>query len=395
MPRLLYLFALCNLVVGTGAFVISGILLPISDSLQVSVATSGQAITVYALSTAVLAPLALVLTGGWPRKRALCASMAVFALGNALCALATSFPMLLAGRMLMGVGAMFTPVCAGIAVALVEPARRGRALSLVFLGISLSYVVGLPLGTWLGFRFGWQLPVALVAGVAALSTVVLAVWLPKNIQAPGASFSGLGSLLTRAPVLWTLSLTLLYFIAIFSVFAYMGPVLQALYPMSSERMSLTMMLFGMSGVAGTVVGGWANDRFGPRRSLVVQLSVLGCTMLLLPLTQGHYGLLAAALLVWGIAGFGLMTPQQSRLAMLAPAQAPILLSLNTSMLYVGTATGAAIGGAVSGSVGFANMGWAGAPFAFAGLLVLLMSPRNPGLLQAGTDAAPATMRPPA
>src|SRR2546430_17128916 len=86
MPPLLYLFALCNLVIGTGAFVISGILVPISGSLQVSVASAGQAMTVYAMATAVLAPLALVATGGWPRKRALCAGMAVFRARNPLCA---------------------------------------------------------------------------------------------------------------------------------------------------------------------------------------------------------------------------------------------------------------------------------------------------------------------
>lgn len=381
MPRLLYLFALCNLVVGTGAFVISGILVPISTSLGISVAASGQAMTAYALSTAVLAPLALMLTGGWPRKRALLTGMAVFALGNALCALATSFPMLLAGRVLMGLGAMFTPICAGIAVALVEPARRGRALSLVFLGISLSYVIGLPLGAWLGLRFGWQWPVALVATLASVSCLALAMLLPRDIQAPGAGFKGLGQLLSQRPVLWTLSLTLLYFIAIFLVFSYIGPVLQALVPMSGERLSVTLMLFGLSGVAGTLVGGWANDRFGPRRSLVVQLSVLGTMMALLPLTQGHYPLLVATLVIWGIAGFGMMTPQQSRLAVLAPAQAPILLSLNTSMLYFGTALGAAIGGAVSGQLGFARMAWVGVPFAIAGLLTLTMSTGNRGLVK--------------
>src|SRR5258705_12476849 len=123
MPRLLSLFALCNLVIGTGAFVLSGILVPISRSLDVSIATAGQAMTVYALSTAVLAPLALVLTGRWPRRRALCFGMAVFAAGNALCALAPTFVVLLAGRVLMGVGAMFTPAAAGIAVALAEPRR--------------------------------------------------------------------------------------------------------------------------------------------------------------------------------------------------------------------------------------------------------------------------------
>jgi DHA1 family inner membrane transport protein len=288
MPRLLYLFALCNLVIGTGAFVISGILAPISMSLGVSIATSGQAMTAYALSTAVLAPLALVLTGSWPRRRALAFGMAVFAAGNALCALAPGFTVLLTGRVLMGVGAMFTPIAAGIAVALVEPARRGRALSLVFLGISLSYVIGLPLGAWLGFRFGWQWPVGMVAVVALLSFGALLLLLPRDIAAPGASFKGLGELLARGPVMWTLSLTLLYFTAIFVVFAYIGPVLQALQPMSGTRMSVTLALFGVSGVVGTLVGGWANDRFGARRTLLVQLGVLGAMMALLPLTRGHY-----------------------------------------------------------------------------------------------------------
>jgi DHA1 family inner membrane transport protein len=382
MPRLLYLLALCNLVIGTGAFVISGVLVPVSVALNISVAAAGQAMTAYALATAVLAPLALVLTGGWPRRRALCFGMAVFAAGNAVCALATTLPLLLAGRALMGVGAMFTPVAAGIAIALVEPARRGRALSLVFLGVSLSYVIGLPLGAWLGFRHGWQWPVALVAALAVLSCAALAVLLPRDIAAPGARFKGLAPLLAQRAVAWTLSLTLLYFIAIFVVFAYIGPVLQALQPMSTERMSVTLMLFGLSGAVGTVIGGWANDRFGSKRTLVVQLVVLAGMMVLVPLTRGQYTLLVLVFVVWGIAGFGMMTPQQSRLAAIAPAQAPILLSLNTSMLYVGTALGAAIGGAVVGAIGFAQLAWVGVPFALAGLATLWISARKAALLQA-------------
>jgi len=380
MPRLLYLLALCNLVIGTGAFVISGLLVPLGESLQVSVASAGQAMTAYALATAVLAPLALVLTGRWPRKRALCAGMAVFALGNALCALASSFSLLLMGRVLMGAGAMFTALAAGIAVALVDAERRGRALSLTFLGISLSYVIGLPLGAWLGFRFGWRWPVGLVAALGGTSLVALMVLLPKDIAAPGASFRGLGALFAQRAVQWTLGLTLLYFTAIFLVFSYIGPVLQALVPMSAERLSVTLMLFGLSGVAGTLLGGWANDRFGPRPTLLVQLGLLGTMMALLPLTRGHYALLVATLVVWGVAGFGMMAPQQSRLAVLAPAHAPILLSLNTSMLYLGTALGAAIGGAVSGSLGFAQMAWVGVPFALAGLATLWIGPRNTRLL---------------
>ena len=370
MPRLLILFTLCNLVIGTGAFVIGGILSLVASGLATSVPKAGQAMTAYALSTALLAPLALLATGGWPRKRVLLVSMGVFALGNAVCALADGLPVLLAGRVLMGLGAVFTPVAAGIAVASVPPAQRGKALAFVFLGISLSYVIGLPLGSWLGLQYGWHAPLWLVTGASVVALAGLAIAVPAQIAAPGASFAGLGALLSGRAVRATFALTLLYFTAIFSVFSYIGPVLQALVPMGGLQMSLTLMLFGISGVVGTLVGGWANDRFGAPRTLLVQLSMLAAMMLVVPLTQGHYVPMLAAFLVWGTAGFGMMAPQQSRLATLSPSQAPLLLSLNTSMLYLGTAFGAVVGGAALGVLDMSALAWAGLPFALLGFIAL-------------------------
>ena len=369
MPRLLFLFSLINLVVGSGAFALAGILSLVADDLRVSVPVAGQAVTVYALSTAVLAPLLLVATGGWPRKRAMLLALALFTLGNALCAAAPNFGALLVGRAVMGVGAAFVPIVAGVTVALVAPERRGQALALVFLGMSLSYVIGLPLGAWLGFAQGWH---ATAWATTAASAVALAaaVWfVPKHIQAPGASFAGIGALLMRGDVLAALGLTLCYFSAIFTVFSYIGPVLKALVPMDGTRLSLTLMLFGLSGVVGTLLGGAANDRFGPRPTLLLMLSTLLSMMALLPLVAGHYGAMLLVMLVWGTAGFGMMAPQQSRLAQMAPAQAPLLLSLNTSMLYFGTAFGAVVGGVAAPLLGFARLAWAGAPFAALGLLL--------------------------
>jgi len=377
MNPLLYLFALVNLVIGTGAFVIAGILKPIADDLHVSIPATGQAMTTYALATALLVPIALVLTAKLSRKSAMQLSLTLFTLGNIVCAFATSLPILLAGRVLMGIGAMFTPLAAGLAVTMVEPARRGKALALVFLGVSLAYVVGLPLGAWLGFQYGWHVPIVAIAVTSFVALLAITVLVPKDMIGPAANFDGLGLVVRSAEIRSTLFVTLFYFIAIFCVFSYIGPVQQTLNPMSPEKLSITLAMFGVAGVVGTLLGGWANDHFGALPTLRAQISVLMASMLVLPFTQGNYALTLTAFIVWGIAGFGMMAPQQSRLATASPANAPLLLSLNTSMLYFGTAAGAALGGAFVGAVAgegwvtFDRLSWIGLPFAaVAGLLIV-------------------------
>lgn len=385
MPPILYFFALCNLVIGSGAFVLGGILQPMSVSLGISVAAAGQAMTAYAIATAVLAPMLIIFTARWQRKRAVQLALLLFALGCLICALAPNFSLLLLGRVLMGAGAMFTAAASALAVSMVAPAQRGRALSITFLGMSISYAVGLPIGAWLGFEFGWRVPVWLSAA-ASFAALVAASWLiPANMASAGISFAGFRTAARQPAVLRVWGRTLLYFIAIFSVFAYVGPVLQALNPMTSTQLSVTLAVFGLAGVAGTLMGGWATDRFGALRSMRVQLAVLVAMMCLLPLTRGNVPATLAVLVAWGIAGFGLMAPQQSRLATLSPAQAPLLLSLNGSMLYVGTALGAVISGSLLGEVGFARLGWVGVPFGLLAMLTLVFD-RLPARVPASAAA---------
>lgn len=370
MPPVLYFFAWCNLVIGSGAFVLGGILEPMSESLNISVAAAGQAMTAYAIATAVLAPLLIILTAGWARKRAVQLALLLFATGCLLCALAPSLAVLLLGRVLMGAGAMFTAAASALAVSMVAPSQRGRALSITFLGMSISYAVGLPVGAWLGFEYGWRVPVWLSAA-ASFAALVAASWLiPATMASAGSGFTGFRAVARQGAVLRVWLRTLLYFVAIFSVFAYVGPVLKALNPMSAAQLSMTLAVFGLAGVGGTLVGGWANDRFGAIRTTRVQLTLLVAMMCLLPLTRGHVPATLATLVLWGLAGFGLMAPQQSRLASLSPAQAPLLLSLNGSMLYIGTALGAVISGALLGTVGFARLAWVGVPFGLLALLTL-------------------------
>ena len=388
MPALLYLLALGNLVVGSSAFVTSGLVLLIAEGLNTSVTAAGLAMTAYALSTALFAPMLVVATGRWQRKRALLMGLALFTLGNALCALSTSIGQLYMGRVLMGLGSMFTPLAAGVALALVTPQRRGKALSTVFLGMSLSYVVGVPLGAWMGLQHGWSSALWLMTAASALMLLLAAWRLPAQVQAPGASFSGLGAVLKRGDVLTVLGTTLLYFGAIFTVFSYIQPVLAALVPQRTGWLTATLAIFGLSGVAGTLIGGVAADRFGARRTMQVLLATLGTMMLLLPFTAGSYPLMLLVLVLWGCSGFGLMAPQQSRLAQLAPQQAPLLLSLNSSMLYFGTALGAAIGGPASDVVGFSHLPWVAAPLAAAAWALLMLGGQRAGTGLATAAAAP-------
>ncbi len=370
MPRLLYLFSAINLIIGSSAFVLASIVEPLARDLGVSVAAAGQATTAYAVGTALLAPMLLLATGRWTRKRVLLLALGLFTLGNALSALSRPPGPAAAGahadgrrrgvrgrgrRHCRGTGGAGTARPGAVAgVPGHEPELRGRRA----------------LGSWLGLKFGWATPVWGACGLSALAFLAVALRVPRDIQAPGASFAGLGALLGRGDVLSGLGVTLLYFGAIFCVFSYIGPVLRSLAPLSDGQLSLTLMMFGVSGVIGTLLGGWATDRFGAQRTLRTQLGLFLVTMSVVPLTQGRYVPMLAAFMCWGVCGFGMMAPQQSRLVAIDLPRSPVLLSLNSSMMYFGMALGAALGGALLPAVGFERLAWVGAPLALAALGLL-------------------------
>ena len=346
----------------------------VAKDLHVTPATAGQAMTAYALSTALLAPFILVALAAWPRRWALSAAMGFIALGGLLCALSPNIIWLYAGRVLMGVGAVFTPMAAGIAVSSVAPEQRGKALATTFLGMSLSYVVGIPAGAWIAAHYDWRAAVLCFAGFAAFMGLLCSKVVPAKLTAPNANFDGALKLIFRPDVLRILAVTLLYFSAIFSVFSYIGPVLQHLQQLTPTELSLTLTLFGISGVIGTITGGLANDRFGATKTLKILLVGMFCMMLLLPLTKGFYWAMASVLFVWGICGFGMMSPQQVRLANADPQRAPLLLSLNTTMLYLGTALGAIVGGMASERFGFENISGVASLFVALAFILLLTPP---------------------
>ena len=375
LPPLLLLFLAVNLLIGTAGFMTTGLLEPMAASLGTGLAAVGQATTAYAVATAVLAPLLLARTARMAPRSALLVALSVFTLGCTLSALAPDLWTLLAGRVVMGAGAAASAVMAGMAIGWVAPARRAQALSIVFMGMSLSYVTGIPASAWAGLSWGWRVPawVAVLLCLAALLAVRLGV---PALRVATAAPPGHGAwrLLAQPGLRRAYAVTLCYFVAIMSVFAYIGPVLVALVPMDGRTLSAAISAFGVAGVAGTLLGGRSGDRFGVRRSVTVSLCGLAASMTLLPLTAGHPVAMMAVMLAWGVSGFSLMAPQQSHIAALAGAQAPLALSLNSSMVYLGTAAGGAVGGLALLAVPLAQLPWIGVPMALLALGLLRLRP---------------------
>jgi DHA1 family inner membrane transport protein len=365
LPRFLWVVALGNLVVGTGGFMIGGIVEPLARSLQVSVATAGQLMTVYAIANAVAAPVLLAMAARIDARSVLVGAMLLLAIANAASALAATWGELAAARVLMACAAgLYTPTAAALAVALVTPAQRGRALSVTFSGIGLSYIVGLPFGAWAGVsRFGWPLAFGVVAA-AALGVALLLSRAPRGVPTAPASMAGYLGLLRNPRTLGALGVTGLYFATIFSLFSYVGAFLREYVGLAPEQVAPVLMAFGVAALAGTFGGGILADRIGPTRVLYAICAAFLAVFGVLAWRPGHMSVSVVVFIAWGTIGFAFYAAQQSRLVALAPQAATALLGLNASMIYLGTAAGAALGGTV-----IASAGYRGLPLAAGALIV--------------------------
>lgn len=368
MPPVLYLIALGNLVVGTGAFVVGGLLEPLAASLGVSVVKAGQLMTVYAVASAVAGPLLVAASGRVSRRVVLLTAAAALAVAGAWSASARDFASLAAARVLMAAaGGVFTPAAAAVAVASVPAALRGRALSIAFSGMSLSYVVGVPLGTWAAYRWSWPVAFWAIAAVTAALVLALARLLPATIDAAPAGLGAFGRVLRSGRLMAAMGATVVYFAGIFSLFNYVGPWLRTVAQVTPEALSGLLVAFGVSAFVGTLASGRLVDALGAQRSVLLTCGAMCAVFVALLLLADHPLAIAAVFVAWGAVGFSFMAAQQARLIGMAPAEATALLALNSSMVYVGTAVGAVIGGAV-----VAVVGWTWLPGASLVLMMAVM-----------------------
>lgn len=348
MPLALYALTVGAFGIGVTEFIIMGLLMQVSADLGVSIPTAGLLMTGYALGVFVGAPILTLATRRLPRKTTLLVLMAIFTLGNVLAAIAPTYGILMGARLVTALAhGTFFGVGSLVAVSLVAPERKASAIAIMFTGLTIATLLGVPFGAWLGLAFGWRMAFWAVAGVGALALIVLAALVPSaQERVEPAPLREEFAVLARPQVQLGLAMTVLGFGGVFAVFTYIQPILMELAGFSKEAVSPILLVFGAGLVAGNLVGGrWADK--GLNAALVGTLAALTVVMGASAFAfHSQVGAVIAAFLL-GAAAFATVAPLQMRvLSQAGGAGQGLASSLNIAAFNLGNAFGAWLGGAV-------------------------------------------------
>jgi DHA1 family inner membrane transport protein len=371
MPLALLALAVGAFGVGTTEFVMMGLLPNVADDLHISIPTAGHLVSAYALGVVIGAPLLAAITARMPRRTVLIGLMVLFLLGNALSALAPGYGWLLAARFLSGLphGAFFG-VGAVVATNLVAPERKARSVSLMFMGLTVANIAGVPVATLMGQHLGWRATFLGVSaiGVAAIASLFLLI--PHDhTHAPAGGLRGELAALRSLPVWLALGTTVAGFGALFSAYSYVTPMLTQAAGYADESVTLLLALFGVGATIGNLIGGRLADH-SLRGTLFGGLASLALVLSLFPLLMNAEWSAALAVTLLGTAAFITGSPLQL-MVMEKASEAPSLASsANQAAFNLANAGGAWIGGlTLAAGLGVTSPAMAGAGLAVLGLAV--------------------------
>lgn len=336
---------------------------------------SGYAIDVFAG-----APVLTLACRALPRKSVLLALMVVFTLGKLACALAPGYGWLMAARVLTALAhGTFFGVGAVVAAGLLAPDRKASAIAIMFTGLTMATLLGVPAGAWLGLRYGWRATFFAVTVIGVVPFVVIALYVPADRADRDEPLPPLRdeiAVLARPQVLLGLAMTVLGFAGVFVVFTYVQPLLKNLTGPSDGAVRAELLVFGAGLAAGNLLGGRLADRW-PVRALLGSLAVLALVLVTKEPALQYAGSAAVFAFVLGLAAFATVAPLQLRvLDKAAGAGQNLASSLNIAALNLGNALGAWAGGvAITHAPGLASLGWIAAAIMLVGLAIAITSHR--------------------
>ncbi len=366
MPIALLALTLSAFAIGTTEFVIVGLVPTIAGDLGVSLPSAGLLVSLYALGVAIGAPVLTALTGKWNRKHVLLSLMALFVAGNILAWQAPSYESLITARILTGLAhGVFFSIGSTIATGLVPKDKEASAIAIMFTGLTVALVTGVPLGTWIGQNFGWRATFLVVSGLGTLALIGSALLVPNNLkQSKPATLGEQMKVLVQPRLLLVYLMTILGYGGTFTAFTYLAPILQEESGFAPSAISLIMLVYGVSVAVGNIYGGKLADKNGPVRALSFIFTILSAILFALTFTMESKVAAVITVLVWGAFAFGSVPGLQVYVVQLAEKFAPnavdVASGLNIAAFNIGIALGSIIGGSIVDGMQLSDTAWIGA-----------------------------------
>ncbi len=366
MPIALLALTISAFAIGTTEFVIVGLIPTIAADLGTSLPSAGLLVSLYALGVAIGAPLLTALTGKLPRKALLLGLMALFTVGNLVAWQAPDYATLIVARVLTGLAhGVFFSIGSIIATSVVPRDKAASAIAIMFTGLTVALVTGVPLGTWIGQHFGWRETFLAVSALGVLAFVGSLLFVPRDVHhgAP-ATLRQQVAVLGQPRLLLVYAMTALGYGGTFAAFTFLASILQQVSGFSAGAVGLVLLVYGVSVAAGNLWGGRLADRRGPVAALKLIFGLLALVLLVLGLTAANKGLVLLTVLAWGAVAFGNVPGLQVYVVRQAQRVAPnavdVASGLNIAAFNLGIAGGAWLGGQVVAHLGLIHTTWVGA-----------------------------------
>ncbi|MEN8626267.1 MFS transporter [Psychrobacter proteolyticus] len=375
MPLALWALTLSAFAIGTTEFVIVGLVPTIAADLGVSLPSAGLLVSLYAVGVAIGAPILTALTGRWNRKIVLMSLMGLFVMGNLLAWQAPSYETLILARILTGLAhGVFFSIGSMIATSLVSKEKEASAIAIMFTGLTVALVTGVPLGTWIGQHFGWRATFLVVSALGLIALIGSAILVPKNLKKSiPATFKEQLQVIVKPQLLLVYLMTILGYGGTFTAFTYLAPILEQQTKFAPSAIGLIMLVYGVSVAIGNIWGGKLADKRGPISALSIIFSALSIILLLFTFTMQSKIAAVLTILVWGAFAFGNVPGLQIYVVKQAEKYTPnavdVASGLNIAAFNIGIALGSIIGGSVVENMSLQDTAWIGAVISLMALAV--------------------------
>ncbi|MDQ0429289.1 multidrug resistance protein [Planomicrobium stackebrandtii] len=366
--------ALSAFAIGTTEFISVGLLPMIAEDLTISVTTAGLTVSLYALGVMFGAPVLTSLTANMSRKSLLLWIMVVFILGNVLAATATTVGVLLMARVVSALAhGVFMAIGATIAADLVPENKRASAIAIMFTGLTVATVTGVPFGTFLGQQFGWRAAFMAIVVIGIIAFIGNSVWIPADLKkAVRTSFRDQVKLVTNGRLLLVFAITALGYGGTFVVFTYLSPLLQEVSGFEAGTVTLILVIYGIAIAIGNTVGGKLANQ-NPIKALFYMFLIQSVILLVLAFTAPFKIAGLITIIIMGLFAFMNVPGLQVYAVMLAeryvPSAVDVASAINISAFNAGIAIGAFLGGLVADSIGLIHTSWIGAIMVFGAVLL--------------------------